>query len=627
MVKHEDILAALNARTTWETRQETWYSMRHDGLRRKAKPFPNAADMHFPLGDTFIDKLKPYYVQQVFASDTLATFLSLKQEMSEYSAGSGQWFDYQLKQKSNFEFEIVTAIDAMLLSGKNVIKVYWDADHKELRYDSVDPLHLIVPPWTQRIENADWIVHVMELSKAAYALRKEYKQDPEFLASIAGKQGESSAQQQQAKYVREGINKPTGDDMIIVWEVMSRTDAGKWEVETYSPAQPTSPIRAKFQMPYTEGAFGRGMPPYAEINAEIKDKGFYAARGVMEKIAPFEASLCKDWNTQKDYQTLTCNPVFSGKGVPDGMNLRMIPGQILPYDIQAVTFPPMPMDLQQQMNGTRIVAEQVVQMPDFGAAQPVNTSKARTATEMSMAGQMAAQSTDLRARIFRRELGHLFQLSWSLLIQYKKKDLAYYYREDLLALDAKALNDAYQIEPSGSGDNLNKPLMMQKAVGRFQMFNNDPMIEQRELRRSVLEADDPRLVKRLLLDQGTQQAMQLEDQAQEISILLINFPAQVKPTDTDSIHLQALTGFAQRKLQMGEALQPEQWLMLATHALGHIAQWKKKNPQEFGQQGAQYAQFWQQAQQNAQKMQQQVMAQQQAQMQPAPQDAAMGGAQ
>jgi hypothetical protein len=38
--------------------------MRHDGIRRRNKPWPWAADLHYALADEKIDKLKPFYKQQ-----------------------------------------------------------------------------------------------------------------------------------------------------------------------------------------------------------------------------------------------------------------------------------------------------------------------------------------------------------------------------------------------------------------------------------------------------------------------------------------------------------------------------------------------------------------------------------
>jgi hypothetical protein len=132
----------------------------------------------------------------------------------------------------------------------------------------------------------------------------------------------------------------------------------------------------------------------------------------------------------------------------------------------------------------------------------------------------------------------------------------------------------------------------------------------------VLEADDPRLVKRLLLDEGTQQAEQQEDQAQELSIMLLGFPAQVRPSDDDASHLQSMVGFTQRRMQTGEPMSGEFLTLLAQHAEGHFAAMKKKQPQVAQQRGQQF-QMWiaevkrgaQAAMQQQQAMQAQAMQQ------------------
>jgi hypothetical protein len=616
MPKHEEVLDALAARKDWEERQRTWVQMRHDGIRRRNKPWPNAADMHFPLGDIQVEKLKPHYIAQVYAQELAASFRATKPEYVSFANNAAQWFNDQLKEETNFEEEIAIAIDSMLEGAKSVVKVYWDPKKQQIQYDAVDRLHIIVPSWTEKVQDADWLVHVQHFSPAAYKLRKEFKQDADFIKCITGGTDEAAQAFSSDKYSREGITNPS-KDQIIIWEEFSRDedDSNKVIVRTYSPAKPDVEIRPRMRLPYDQGMFAKGALPFAEINAEVKGKGFYSPRGVVERVAPFEMSLCSDWNTQKDYQRLMCTPMFSvkqGSTIPDTQNLRMVPGQIMPFELQAVTFPQMPVDLQQQMIGTRMIAEQAIQTPDFGAAQQTNTTKARTATEMSMAGAQAGAGIDMRGRTFKRELGLLFKLTWALCIQYKKDSLSYFYLDELQQMDPKAMADQYRIEPSGSADNQNKQFRMQKAVARKQMFTSNPNINQVELDRSVLEEDDPRLVKKLLLDQGTQQAMQLEDQAQEISILLINFPAQVKPTDDDMIHLQAITGFLQRKQEKQEYISPEQVLFLGQHAQAHLAQWKKKNPPQFAQQGAQYGQFWGGVMQEAQQylaQQQQMQAQ------------------
>jgi hypothetical protein len=306
---------------------------------------------------------------------------------------------------------------------------------------------------------------------------------------------------------------------------------------------------------------------------------------VAERLAPFESSLNKDWNTQKDYQTLTCTPMFSAKGgLPTGtQNIRMIPGEVVPFEVQAVQFPTMPMDIGQQMQLTRQTAEQTIASPDFGVQQNAPGQKPRSATEINMAGGLANQSGDMRARIFRRDLGYVFRMGWALAIQYMGEDLEYLFNEELGSLPKAALSENYLIEPSGSADNINRQFVMAKATARKQMFTNNPNIDQRELDKSVLEADDPRLVKRLLLNAGTQAAMQKEDQAVEITTMLIGFQSEVRETDDDAAHVQCLMEFIQRRNTMGEPLSAEQMRLFAQHGQIHLQAMKKKNPQGFAQ--------------------------------------------
>jgi len=132
----------------------------------------------------------------------------------------------------------------------------------------------------------------------------------------------------------------------------------------------------------------------------------------------------------------------------------------------------------------------------------------------------------------------------------------------------------------------------------------------------VLEADDPRLVKRLLLNEGTQQAEQLEDQAQEISIMLLGFPAQVRPSDDDAAHLQSLVGFVQRAASLGEHMRAEVLQLAGNHASEHLTALKKKNPAAYAQQAPKILPWLAELKASATQLaQQEQAAQQQAQLQ------------
>jgi hypothetical protein len=616
MVTHEEILDAVQARSTWENRQATWYKMRHDGLRRINKPFPGAADMHFPLGDMQIEKLKPFYLSQLYANDTIASFTSLRQENMSAQNEAALWFDYQLKQESNFEDELSIAVDKMLNCAVAPVKVYWCTEREKICFEAVNPTHLIVPAHTGRLAEADWIVHVQHYSLHAYKRLTGFDQSAETLAAIAA--GESSstanASYDQARSTREGITTNSKKDMLVVWEKYSRDEAGKWQIETYSPTAPTRPLRPAFGLPYAQGVFEckNPPPPFFEMTMERKDRGYYDPRSVMERLAPFEAALCKDWNTQKDYQTLVCNPVFTAEnGVPNTANLRMVPGQILPFKLQAVQMPPIPVDIAQSMMGTRTVADQLIAAPDFGTGSQQQGRDNKTAKEVSLIASVMGQAADMRTRSFRRELGHGLRMAWALCLQYVKTRRDYFNLDGYAQVAPEALEGSYRIELNASGDNWNRGMVVQQEQALFQMFRGDPFINQEELRRGLLNAMDPRKTKKLLIGQGTQQAAQLEDQAQEISIMLLGYPSEVKETDDHGAHIQSIAGFTQRRATKGEPLPAEVLGLLAQHVAAHAQALQKANRDQWKAQGPQIQQYLQQLGAAAQQaaMQEQAAAQ------------------
>src|SRR4051794_5648773 len=70
----------IHSRGEWERKQRMYYLMRHDGLRRRNKPFPTAADLHFPLIDMNIRKAKPFWTAQATSTERLASFVALQQQ-------------------------------------------------------------------------------------------------------------------------------------------------------------------------------------------------------------------------------------------------------------------------------------------------------------------------------------------------------------------------------------------------------------------------------------------------------------------------------------------------------------------------------------------------------------------
>lgn len=575
---HNLLISDLQDRKQWESRQRTWYQMRHNGLRRAKKPGPWAADMHYPLADTIISKLKPYYFEQLYAPEHLASFVSLKPQSQALTTASARWFDYQLKQRTNLETEILSVIDIMLNSGRAAMKVCWEPKEGELEYHSINPLHLIVPKNAVSTCSAGRFAHIQVISRDEYLRNPNYtNKSEEFLGTISGsgaedKKGSTSTDQE--KFRREGITYGATPDEVVIWEVYEKEDDGRWIVSTYSPLAPEVSLRDTFEVPYRHGH-----PPIVDFVYEIKDKGWYSPRGVCELVAPHEASLCRLWNDKHDCMTLYNRPYFTtDREIPNSANIEMAPGQILPFQLKPVAHSQPPISFDQEMISTRQVAEQRIAMPDYGMNQVMSTQDRRTATEINAVGEVMGNASDLRMRIFRKCLSKLYKLSWETLREFKASDLSFYYKDTAQALDPLSLKGEYEIMPHGSADGVSRVFNMQKAVQRFQMFNNDPFINQLELRRSILESDDSALAPKLLVDPQTTQLSQQEDQADEISILNIGFPARVLVSDDHGIHIQTCVDYLVSREQLGVQFNPISHQRILEHISAHLEEWAKSDP-------------------------------------------------
>jgi hypothetical protein len=586
--QYEQIMDDLRDRRDWESKISTWYNVRHTGVRRLSRPYPGAPDMHFPLADTLIEKLKGFYVQLLYATQTIASFVSKRQGQSaELTTNVGGWFDYQLKQRSNFERETMIGIDQMLQNGKCPMKVRWDADEGQLALDAVDPLRLIVPVGTQELRDADWLVHVIQLSVAEYRANSNYNQDDAYVESITGKGKDESdnSEKRQSKDLREGVGYSENKNVIILWECYLRDrKSNKITVETISPllAYDAEPIRAPFELPFNKGLFKNGERfPFCVFRTEIKDKGYYSERGVPEIVFQEEMLLNKVWNTECTHMDFFAQPQFRmTKPVANPSNYRSRPGAVVPDGLDLVQSPPLPEMLEEQKQFARALAEYRVSLPTYGQDQAIGPQAKpqgkQTATWVNAVQGLAGVTNDVRARVFRLDLGELLNLSWSILLQYATTDLAYVAQDSMTQLDPTAIHDAYEIAPSGSADSWNKQAQMQKAGQRWQTFNGNPFVKQDELVKSILELDDPRAVERLFQDPGLAQKDQAEQQALECIEMSFGWPAQTHPSDDDATHLQTLAQFFQRRLMTGEQITPELARLGLQHGGSHDQQMQQK---------------------------------------------------
>jgi hypothetical protein len=600
----------LRDRIKWEHRQIIWQKMRNLGMGRVNRPWPGAANMHVPVADTIIGKLKPYYIVWIFGPELLASFYSLDTQGDSYTDSVAQWFDYKVRENSNFSEQIVCAVDSCLQNGMGIVKSYWDTEAQQIAYASIHPYYVIVPPYsTFDLNKADRVAHVMQYSEAEYlrdAEAKGFNTDENYIESIKG-EGRPDQRYEHYRYTAEGLTYVRLRDLIVLWEVYLRQSDGQILVKTFSPLLPDEPARADFRLPYNHRQVPLVVIPY-----ELTDGGYYSSRGVCELTQMYEASACKTWNEKLDFMSIANRPVLSSQGGSiNAQNIRWEPGAVYDAMLQLVQQPTPPVSFDEEITSNRSMAEQRVGIPDFGVAGPNQPTGNKTATETNVITNVMQQNNDLRARILKGAMTRIFEQSWELLKQYDRGSLDYFWRKERITLEDAAFDNKYVLKPNGSVDGYSREREIQKLMQLRQLSQGAPWIITPEIDKKIVELMDAQWVSDLYQEPQMVSQNQAEEQAIENTLLADAFQPQVKPSDDHLTHLGICDGFIGFRQQAGQPIPPQQLGLFMQHMQMHV-QAARSNPQYWKAHAAQIAPFQAKIDQTLKAIQAQAQAQQQA---------------
>lgn len=596
--RYEAAYKLLLSRTAWEQKQRIYSMMRHDGLRRRNKPFPTAADGHYPAIDMAIRKQKPFWLGQVMSGNRLASFVSMKEQADTLAEAAADWFQFKVFQKSSFIAKVRVAVDTMLLRGRGVLKVTTNPfENHDLVFEAIDPMFLLMPDGSNDFDDADEFIHVQQWTKAKYRANRRFDQSPDIIKQIGGVDATTSlVQYVQDKALREGITHSLDENKIVIWEHWVRNGGG-WTVYTYSPQNPDLKIRDSFGCAYKCG--GKASCPFFSFSSEVKDEGWYSPRGLGELLAPVEAYLTKLWNEKADAITFSNRPVLTADGeIPNVANMRWQPGEIIPMNLRGVQMPAPPFSYDQEIMFGRSIGEQQAMTPDFGITQEDGQgSRPRTATENERISALQSAGMNDNAMMFRDSLTKVYRHIWGLLVQFKGQDFSYYAAGKIGQLPEDALHDAYLIFPDGSPDGWNRQKRLQVAMGRMQAFAGNPNVSMEELTKEALSADDPRLSLKAFIPTNQKAASEAEDEAVEILVLEEGFPAAVLAGEDHATRIMVLLGWLQKQGQQGAPVDPVALQRVHEHLAVHFQWLQKTNPEAAKQLAAQIQQMMQQPQQ------------------------------
>ena len=259
-------------------------------------------------------------------------------------------------------------------------------------------------------------------------------------------------------------------------------------------------------------------------------------------------------------------------------NITWEPGAVYDSVLTLVQQPTPPVSFDEEINSNRSMAEQRVGIPDFGVGAPDQPQGNKTATETNVITNVMQQNNDLRARILKGSMSRVFEQAWSLLKQYDRASLDYFWRKQRISLDDAAFDNKYVLKPNGSVDGYSREREIQKLMQLRQMSQGAPWIVTPEIDRKIVELMDAQWVGDLYQEPQDLQADQQEQQAIENSVMSDGFLPQVNPNDGHLVHLQIEDGFIGWSAQNGKPIPPPRCRLFMQHMQMHI-QAAKSNPQ------------------------------------------------
>ena len=555
-------------------------------------PWSGASNYRHPLAATIIDKKKPYKYKVLMSGDQLANFKSLKKEFVEFSSGCAFYFDFHLKELTNWEREVQYVLDSGEQEGFSPIKIMYDRKKEHLTYQWIDNLFLIVPNRTTDLDEAPWLIHVLQLSPGAVKRRfKDVEGIDEFVQRInetCDTLQNDTYDKQENRYKREGIRLGEKDSYIVLWEVHYMDEEGNRRLRTICPHDFRFDFGDDRAYPYYDAQevedWGWMIKHYRR---KITNKDIYSSQGVCEEVREFEFILSKAMQARQNWMSLSTSPTFSAPGgTGSTQNMTWRPGVIYPFELKMQQYPAPPAELMEEMQYIQGVAEQRAATPDFGIGRNNTQDESRTKYEVQQIANVQGLSADLETGNWKSFLREVYRYSWRLLTQFKPKSLSYYMDNELAELDPMALEDSYQITCSGSAESVDKEFVLGKAIALLDlaMKYQLPCANIEELWKNILEISKPGEVQRFFVPISTIQAKDQKKAASDINIIVgLGFPLQAQPGDNHAVSAQTGLQYLDAVAQRGEALTPQQVNLVSMYIQSHREALKKTNKQAYEQ--------------------------------------------
>lgn len=186
---------AVTDRHGWITQQREWYTIRY-GMRAKKKfPWPGASNLHIPLTDKVIRRLKPIFISAVFGVDPICTFEPLGATSIDSARTFEVGYDWLVRYRmKNAQEQAGFWTDFMLGGGFGLAKCVWEYEARKV---------------TRRLK-VDWVPQDVD--------RKEFLSPTELEIDIARRSGIDKSEKDFTAIGRSLVRQFLAGDEELVWE-------------------------------------------------------------------------------------------------------------------------------------------------------------------------------------------------------------------------------------------------------------------------------------------------------------------------------------------------------------------------------------------------------------------------
>lgn len=315
------------------------------------------------------------------------------------------------------------------------------------------------------------------------------------------------------KGMSEDVGEPINDDddMVLVHETCCWYDINDDGIEercivTWPDASPGDILRF-IELPYDHGQW-----PYTLVKRELNDPGVYSSRGICELDEDYQVGISTELNQTIDNGTIVNTPrvKYVKNSISNIRNSRYTPGE--PVEVKGQINNYM---VEQSGNISQGSKLQIAQYLKGWANQRLGNAAAalsdqtnlsgsgaggkKTAKEVILTAAIEGQAVSLDLLVHQMQMARVYYQIDALYDQFGSEDeYEIITGEKKQKINRREIQGRFNIVPNGRLDNSNPGVRIAKAQNLFIMFNGDPMIDQYELRKNLLEEFDMKFTQKIL---------------------------------------------------------------------------------------------------------------------------------